>query len=117
MVEERDAGSRAINGRPPSSALRSHPFGVLAFDRKPHLDRHLIVRDLTAVDVAAGFEDFEPADIVDRARRPGDRGLDRVLDAGGGGADELDDLVDVVHARIPERKGADAPAYAYLGEE
>lgn len=63
---------------------------------------------------AGGFEHFEPAStvlrqhpvlpllvLVDGGRGAGDRGLDGVLDAGGRGADELDDLVDMVGHELP----------------
>jgi hypothetical protein len=92
-------------------------LGRLGFDREPHFDGHLVVQDLAAIDVPARFEHFEPADIVDGAGRAGDRSLDRILDAGGGGADELDDFVDMVCHELPSLKMVDAPAYASLGEE
>jgi len=75
------------------------------------------MQDLAALDMPARFEHFEPADIVDRARSPRNRPLDRVLDAGGRGTDELNDLVDVVSHELPSSKLADAPAYASLSEE
>jgi hypothetical protein len=71
-------------------------LGRSGFDREPHFDGHLVVQDLAALDVPSRFEHLEPADIVDRARSPGNGGLDRILDARGRGADEFDDLVDVV---------------------
>ena len=95
----------------------SGALGRSGFDCEPHFDGHLVVQDLPALDVPARFKHLEPADIVDRARRPGDSSLDRVLDAGGRGADELDDLVDVVCHELPSSKMVDAPAYASLGEE
>ena len=95
----------------------SGALGRSGFDREPHFDGHLVMQDLAAIDVPARFEHLEPADIIDGAGRASDRSLDRILDAGRRGADELDDFVDVVHARIPEPKGANALAYATLGEE
>ena len=47
--------------------------GRSGLDREADLDRHLVVQDLAALDVAAGFEDFEPADIVDGGGGAGDR--------------------------------------------
>ena len=43
-----------------------------------------------------GFGHLEPANVVDGGGCPADRGLDGVLDADGGRADQLDQLVDVV---------------------
>jgi hypothetical protein len=83
------------------SALEAGGKGVLRLDGETHFDRHLVVRDLAALDMAAGFGDFEPADVVDGRRGAGDRALDGVLDAGGRGADQLNDLVNVVTHELP----------------
>ena len=77
-------------------------LGRLGFNGEADLDRHLVMRDLAALDMTAGVGDFEPADIVDGRGRARDRGLDRILDAGRRGADELNDFVDVVgHGPAP----------------
>ena len=52
--------------------------------------------DLATFDMAAGLGDLEPAHVLERAARAPDRRLDRILDAGGGRADELDQLVGVL---------------------
>src|SRR3546814_12226315 len=46
--------------------------------------------------MAAGFFDFEPADVADRPGGAGDGAFDGILDAGRRAADDFDDLVDVV---------------------
>ena len=97
--------------------FRASRDGPSSLDGEADLDRHLVVKDLSALDMAARFEDFEPADTVDRARSPSDRGLDGVLDAGGRRADELDYFINVVCHELPSLKMVDAPAYASLGEE
>ena len=97
--------------------FRASRDGPSSLDGEADLDRHLVMKDLAALDMAAGFEDFEPADILDRGGSPRNRSLDRILDAGGRGADELNDLVDVVRHELPSLKMVDAPAYASLGEE
>src|SRR3546814_19908815 len=52
--------------------------------------------------MAAGFFDFEPADVADRPGGAGDGAFDGILDAGRRAADDFDDLVDVVaHAWPP----------------
>ena len=80
-------------------------------------DGHLIMVDLAVHHMAAGLDHLEPADILERARSPRDRALDRVLDARRRRADQLDDLVDVVRHELPSPSEADAAAYARLGEE
>ena len=50
---------------------------------------------------SGGVGDFEPADIIDGRGGAGDRGLDRILDGAGRGADELDDLVNMVAHELP----------------
>lgn len=59
------------------------------FERKPNLQRHLPVRDLAFLDMAARVNDFEPADVAHRFRRFRDGAIDRVFDAGRGAAGQL----------------------------
>ena len=51
--------------------------------------------DLAVLDMAAGLDDLEPAKVAQGLVGALERGLDRVLDAGGRGSDELYHLVDV----------------------
>ena len=94
--------ARALHAAPATLRIGVAALGRLGVHGESHFDGHLIVRDLAALDVAAGFEDFEPADVVDGGRGAGDRRLDRILDAGRRGADELDDLVNMIgHGPAP----------------
>ena len=114
-------------------------FRPSRLDGEADLDGHLVMRDLAALDVAAGggelkgsggaqrrwkraggFENFEPAStalrqrpalpllvLVDGGRRAGNRGLDGILDAGGRGADQLDDPSPLPQAPIEPRATSD----------
>ena len=68
----------------------------LAVEREAHLDRDLPVLDLSIFDVAASFDNLEPANITQAARGFGQRVLDRILNAIGGGAHKFDLLVDMI---------------------
>src|SRR3712207_6500678 len=79
---------------------RAHSYGGAGDDSlgegEADLERYLIVGDAAVLDVAASLDDLEPAYVADRGGGAGDRLLDRVLDAGLGATDDLDDLVDFV---------------------
>src|SRR5215208_7713047 len=65
-------------------------------EREADLERHLVLRDLPGRHPAAHLDHLEPPDVPDGGRGPGDRGLDGVGDAHARGADEFDQLVDVL---------------------
>src|SRR4051794_20311734 len=96
---------RVDPGRPASGSL---------LEPEAHLQRHLVVLDAALVDVAADRDDLEPVEVAQGLGRLGDRAVDRLGDALGGGARDLDGLVDVVGHRgiIP---GA-APSVAARGD-
>ena len=64
------------------------------------------MRDLAVLDMAAGLEDLEPADLAQGARRPADGVLDRLLDALLRGAGDFDDPVHMVWHLLPPVAGA-----------
>jgi hypothetical protein len=68
----------------------------LAVEREAHLDRDLPVPDLSIFDVATSFDNLEPAKIPQAPGRLGQRVLDRILNAIGGGAHKFDLLVDMI---------------------
>src|SRR5271170_5960741 len=51
---------------------------------------------LAILDVAAGLDHLEPAQLAQGLRCPGNRPLDRVVDAFLGRADDLNDTIDVI---------------------
>jgi len=59
-------------------------FGWSIVEGETDFDRDLPVGDLAVFDVAAGFTDFEPAEIADALGGFSDGVLDRVLEAFGG---------------------------------
>src|SRR5216683_4330131 len=69
---------------------------VLVVQRETGLQRNLVVAHLALLDMAARLDDLEPSQMLYRLRGPCDGALNRILDAGLGGADEFDDLVDMV---------------------
>jgi hypothetical protein len=60
------------------------------------LQRDLEAAAAVVLDPAARVGDLEPVQVVQGFRGAGDGALDRVVDALGGGADDLADGVDVV---------------------
>ena len=60
--------------------------------------------DLALVEMAAGLDHLEPAQLTQGFRSAADGDLDRVVDALGRGAGDFDDPVDVIvgHAILPE---------------
>ena len=59
--------------------------------------------DLAVLDVTTRLNDLKPAEVPDRAGGPFDRSLNSVLDAVLRGADELDNLVNVIiHGTLPK---------------
>jgi len=59
---------------------------------------------LAMFDVAARFDDLEPAQFAQRLRGACDGPVDRVVDALLGRSNDLNDAVDVVvHIRLPEK--------------
>src|SRR5690606_7133901 len=77
----------------PASGGRSSPSLV---QREPDLQRHLPVRDLSVLEVAADLLHREPAEVVQGLAGPLDGATHRVLDAIGRGTGQLDRLVDVL---------------------
>jgi hypothetical protein len=54
------------------------------------------VGDIAVHDMAAGFDDFEPVEVLDGLRSPRNRVADGGVGAVGRGANQFDDLVGVV---------------------
>jgi len=79
--------------------------GLFAFEGEAGLDHHLVMAHLAVLDVPAGLDDLEPAQIPQGLVRPLDCGLNRILDALLRRADEFDDLVDmVIHGALHLRR-------------
>ena len=68
----------------------------LSVEGEAYLDRDLPMLDLSIFDVAASFDNLEPAKITQAAGRFGECVLDGIFDAIGGGAHKFDFLVDMV---------------------
>src|SRR5688500_16613810 len=83
-----------LAGAPLTSSPRGGLLPVL--QREPDLERHLPVADLRPLDVSTGLGHLEPAQVADGLGSLRDGPADRVLDAHGGRADQLDRLVDVL---------------------
>src|SRR4028118_1653991 len=63
---------------------------------KSDLERHLVVVDFSIFDVTPGFHHLEPSEVPEGCVRASDGRLDCVLNAVRRGADEFNNLVDVV---------------------
>ena len=68
----------------------------VSVEGEAYLDRDLPMLDLSIFDVAASFDNLEPAKITQAPRGFGERVLDRILDIIGGGAHKFDFLVDMI---------------------
>src|SRR6266496_3009745 len=69
-----------------------------ALDLEPDADRHLELGDLAVLDESALLDHLEPVHVAHRLRGLLDARLDRLREADGGRADELDLLVGAGHA-------------------
>ena len=78
-------------------------------------DGDLPVGDGAVLDVAAGLDDLEPAEVAQGLAGAVDGVLDGGLDAMGGGADEFDQFVGVLAHSMQNRMGM--RARGYLGAE
>src|SRR3954466_15040084 len=63
------------------------------FQPEADFDDHLIMRHLAIGDMATGFDHFAPVEIVILLGGARHGALNGILDAGGGGADDLDLLI------------------------
>src|SRR4029077_1288698 len=94
--------------RAPRRVPRDKPLAslcpVAVGDRETDLEGDLIMRNLAVLDMAAGLDDLEPAQVAQGLRRAGDGALDRVVDALVRRTDDLNDAVDmIVHGVLPEK--------------
>src|SRR5690606_4650466 len=105
-------GSTASDCRSGASAA------TRSVDREPHLDGHLPVRDLPALDVPAGLQHLEPADVAHALRGLLDRDPDGVVTARPGRAGQFQGLVDVVaHGAPPSTRNLSvAPPTLYVNQ-
>src|SRR5579883_656516 len=88
----------ACISRPPFTLARS--ICRVALQPEAGFDRHLVLRHLAVLDIAAHLNDLEPAEMAQRERGLGDGAVDRLAHAFVRRTDQFDDFIDVIrHVR------------------